>query len=333
MQLANKNKINFDNFRIVSIVSIVSICILWLILKVYIVYFNISGNSGYAYSSILKQNYILSLDDEYFENSKEIFLNDMKNMLGINILNPISIVKKEVNIMKSTQVNEENLSSYMYNNSYDVLNDTTKNKNSSIGSYQNKMKILIYHTHTTEAFKPANNDSFYEQYNIVGVGDVLKQELEKKYNAEVVHDKTIHNTSYIESYKRSGETLDKYLSEIDDFDLIIDLHRDSLDNKSLVTANIDGMDVAKIMLVVAKNNPNYLENEELSMDLTSLANDLYPGFARSVFYYNRGSNAFNQTKSSKLALIEVGAQLNTMEEAVNSAKLLSTIIGEYLAED
>ena len=39
----------------------------------------------------------------------------------------------------------------------------------------------------------------------------------------------------------------------------------------------------KIMCVVAKNNPNYLDNEELAMDLTSLANDLYPGFARSVF--------------------------------------------------
>ncbi len=45
------------------------------------------------------------------------------------------------------------------------------------------------------------------------------------------------------------------------------------------------------------------------------------------FYYERGSNAFNQTKSSKLALIEMGAQLNTMEEAINSAKLLSNVIG------
>ncbi len=43
-------------------------------------------------------------------------------------------------------------------------------------------------------------------------------------------------------------------------------------------------------------------------------------------------DAFNQTKSSKLALIEMGAQLNTMEEAINSAKLLSNVIGEYLAQ-
>lgn len=333
MQLMKKNKITFGDFKVVGIVSIIAIIILWIILKTYIVYFNISGNSNYAYISILKQNYIPSFDDNYFENSKDTFFRDVKNILGINILNPISIIEKEINIMKATYVDESKLSSNMYNELDDVINDSKNNTSVSRSYSDRKIRILIYHTHTTEAFKPANNDSFYEQYNIVGIGDVLKKELEKNYNVEVIHDKTIHNTTYIESYKRSGETLDKYLSEIEDFDLILDLHRDSLDNKKLVTTNIDGKDVAKIMLVVAKNNPNYLENEELSIDLTSLANDLYPGFARSVFYYERGSNAFNQTKSSKLALIEIGAQLNTVEEAINSAKLLATVIGEYFVQD
>lgn len=333
MQLMKKNKITFGDFKVVGIVSIIAIIILWIILRTYIVYFNISGNSNYAYISILKQNYIPSFDDNYFENSKDTFFRDVKNVLGINILNPISIIEKEINIMKATYVDESKLSSNMYNELDDVINDSKNNTSVSRSYSDRKIRILIYHTHTTEAFKPANNDSFYEQYNIVGIGDVLKKELEKNYNVEVIHDKTIHNTTYIESYKRSGETLDKYLSEIEDFDLILDLHRDSLDNKKLVTTNIDGKDVAKIMLVVAKNNPNYLENEELAIDLTSLANDLYPGFARSVFYYERGSNAFNQTKSSKLALIEIGAQLNTVEEAINSAKLLATVIGEYFVQD
>ena len=77
----------------------------------------------------------------------------------------------------------------------------------------NRLEFLYIILIQQEAFKPANND-FYERYNIVGIGDVLKKELEKNYNVEVIHDKTIHNTTYIESYKRSGETLDKYLSEI-----------------------------------------------------------------------------------------------------------------------
>ena len=69
------------------------------------------------------------------------------------------------------------------------------------------------------------------------------------------------------------------------------------------------------------------------MELTAVANELYPGFARSIFYYERGSNAFNQTKSSDLALVEMGAQLNTVEEAINSAKLLATVIGEYFIQE
>lgn len=331
MQLMKKGKLDFGDIKFIGCVSVISILILWLILRTYIIYFNVSGNFNYAYSAIIKRNYIPSYDSLYLKNSREAFIKDVKGVLGIDILNPISILKKEISIMNSSDIDSRELSSNMYNG----LNSKSDDSNTSgINSKSNsrKKRVLIYHTHTTEAFKPADNDSFYEQYNIVGVGDVLKKELEENYDVEVIHDKTIHNSSYVDSYKRSGETLEKYLSEIEDFDLILDLHRDSLDNKALVTTEINGNDVAKIMMVVAKNNPNYLENEELAIDLTSLANDLYPGFARSVFYYQRGSNAFNQTMSSKLALIEVGAQLNTVEEAMNSAKLLSNVIGEYLAQ-
>lgn len=327
MQLMRRNKINFGDFKIVGSVCVIAILILWIILRTYIIYFNISGN--YAYTSILKQSYIPSFSDDYFRNSKKIFLNDLKNVLGINLMNPISIIEREVNVMKSAGVDESKLSLNILKDEADKILENEKRVYND-----RKRRILIYHTHTTEAFKPANNDSFYEQYNIVGIGDVLKKELESKYkNLEVIHDRTIHNTSYLESYKRSGETLEGYLSKIEDFDLIIDLHRDSLDNKKLVTTEIEGMDVAKIMFVVAKNNPNYLENNDLAEDMTEIANELYPEFARSVFYYERGSNAFNQSKSSKLALIEVGAQLNTVEEAINSAKLLSNVIVEYFERD
>lgn len=331
MQLMKKSKLDFGDIKFIGCVSAISIIVLWIILRTYIIYFNVSGNFNFAYSSIIKRNYIPSYDSLYLKNSKEAFVRDVKGVLGIDILNPISILQKEINIMNASDIDSSKLSSNMYNELNSDLDDVNKSAISS-RSKERKKRVLIYHTHTTEAFKPADNDSFYEQYNIVGVGDVLKKELEKNYNVEVIHDKTIHNSSYVESYKRSGETLDKYLSEIEDFDLILDLHRDSLDSKNLVTTEINGKSVAKIMMVVAKNNPNYLENEELAIDLTSLANDLYPGFARSVFYYERGSNAFNQTMSSKLALIEVGAQLNTVEEAMNSAKLLSNVIGEYLEQ-
>ncbi len=175
MQLIKRDKINLRDFKIIGIVTLISIIILWIILKVYIIYFNISGNFNYAYSSILKNNYIPFWDSEYFENSKEAFIKDVKYVLGIDILNPISIIEKEVNILNSTNIDEGNLSSNMYNNSSENLNTNDRIANGIINSNNTKKRILIYHTHTTEAFKPAQNDSFYEQYNIVGVGDVLKK--------------------------------------------------------------------------------------------------------------------------------------------------------------
>ena len=68
--------------------------------------------------------------------------------------------------------------------------------------------------------------------NVVGVGDVLANELEENYGISVIHDKTNHCISYNDSYTRSGETVDKYLQEYGDFKMIIHLHRDSLDDKS-----------------------------------------------------------------------------------------------------
>ena len=115
MQLIKRDKINLRDFKIIGIVTLISIIILWIILKVYIIYFNISGNFNYAYSSILKNNYIPFWDSEYFENSKEAFIKDVKYVLGIDILNPISIIEKEVNILNSTNIDEGNLSSSKWN--------------------------------------------------------------------------------------------------------------------------------------------------------------------------------------------------------------------------
>ena len=56
--------------------------------------------------------------------------------------------------MKSTYVDESKLSSNMYNELDDVINDSKNNTSVSRSYSDRKIRILIYHTHTTEAFKP-----------------------------------------------------------------------------------------------------------------------------------------------------------------------------------
>ena len=98
-----------------------------------------------------------------------------------------------------------------------------------------KPEVLIYHSHTSEAYRASDNDtskissSSDVTKNVSSVGDVIKEELEKKYGIAVIHDKTVHDKgNYYGAYKKSGVTLDKYLKEYGDFKLIIDLHRDSV---------------------------------------------------------------------------------------------------------
>lgn len=195
---------------------------------------------------------------------------------------------------------------------------------------QSKPEILIYHSHTTEAYKPAADDSTDENYSVVGVGDALENELEQNYGISVIHDKTMHSIVYEDSYSRSAVTVKKYLDKYKDFKLIIDLHRDSIDNKSSVTANFNGENVAKIMFVTAQNNPHYNANAALTDKLNELCRQYFPGFSKGIYSYRRGKNSFNQSLSNNSILIEVGSQVNTAQESQASGKYIARVIAEYL---
>ena len=51
--------------------------------------------------------------------------------------------------------------------------------------------------------------------------------------------------NYTIAYENSGVTLAKYIKKYGNFDLIIDLHRDSVLDKNAVTTKINGENVAQ----------------------------------------------------------------------------------------
>ena len=208
----------------------------------------------------------------------------------------------------------------------DVYNPAVKLK--QIGQ---KPRVLIYHSHTCESYSPGPIDTFDQSVNICSVGDELQKELEKGYNICTLNDKTVHDAyGYIDSYTRSGVTLGKYLKQYGDFDLIIDMHRDSISDKKVVTKKINSENIASIRFVMAKENPHFNKNIALVNSLIGISNNLFPGFSRDTYYYNVGMNFFNQAKSNNAVLVEVGSNVNTTTEAKASAKYLARIIAEYL---
>lgn len=195
------------------------------------------------------------------------------------------------------------------------------------------VEILVYHTHTHEGYAEAGSDTEQEDFSVVGVGDVLEQELEEAYGISVVHDKTIHDTSpYKESYYRSGPTVESYLSQFPNLKLIIDLHRDSGPSKERTTTVINDQSLARLMFVTSKASPNYNEMMGTVNSLVDISNNLFPTLLREDYLteYNHGSNNFNQALSPACILTEFGTDLNTAQEAKLSAKYLARVIAEYL---
>ncbi|GAA0718816.1 stage II sporulation protein P [Clostridium malenominatum] len=272
------------------------------------------------------------------------------HFFNLDIKNPISLIKREIAYITPEETGEEvgeNKVNIIFNpfklkdtdisinddDNLDIPNKNVTVQEPTLKKTLNKAKpeILIYHTHTSESFKPIGKDSLDLTKNIAAIGDLLKRELEENYGISVIHDKTIHDaTAYMQSYERSGATLDKYLKQYGDFKMVIDLHRDAVDNKKAVTTKMNGEEVAKIMFVMSKKNPNYKNNLALVENLITISDKLYPGFSRGIFYYNTGTRYFNQNKSKNAVLIEVGAHTNTLDEAKNSAKYLARIIAERI---
>lgn len=278
---------------------------------------------------------------------------------GIELLNPISIITREISYFNNNEiitaidvdhgVSEDEIVETMTFNPFKLAeNQISKVPEKGEGTDQaatlynpalkkglNKAKpeVLIYHSHTSEAYSNSDKTSTTDATkNVTAVGEVLAAELEKNYGIAVIHDKTLHDKGdYNGSYKKSGVTLDKYLKEYGDFKLIIDLHRDSV-VKSAVTTKINGESVARFMFVMTQKNPKYAAQKKLVDSMIKTSNKLFPDLLRGneILYYDWGINFYSQNKSDNAVLIEVGAYSNTIDEVKNTSKYLARIIAEQI---
>lgn len=346
----------------IDIVVILIIAVFFCI-RCIVVLNNYRERGAYAYVQLL--NYCMPVVEElnydasdYAENNLSI-KNVILQSLGLSNLRFVDIVNNELPVF--AQINGTITGAVANNNNsgiqpYEIKSNSvamiTEEEKEAIAkaspAYDESLKktldeanpeVLIYHTHTHESYYDGGNvDEGYNyntdnnDYNVVGVGDVLAQELQEGYGIAVIHDKTIHDTSYNDCYGRSNETVSSYLNQYGDFKLIIDLHRDSNSNRQAVTAEINGETVAKVMFVVAGNSSNYSSNTQLDNKLIEIINRLFPNLLRStnIFVYDSGINAFNLNLSNNILLLEDGSIANTATEAKLSAKYMARVIAEYI---
>lgn len=203
-----------------------------------------------------------------------------------------------------------------------------------------KPQILIYHTHAgTEYFA----DGTSKEDSIVAVGSYLTQILEKDYGYQVIHDE--RKFDYIngkadrnKAYSQALTGITKVLEENPSIQVIIDLHRDGVNNNSRRVTEIDGKSMAQFMVFngLSRNkngnisylyNPNLEANLAFGLQIKLKAMELYPDL--TIKNYLKGYR-YNMHLRERFLLIELGNENTTVEEARNTMPCLAEILNEVL---
>lgn len=199
-------------------------------------------------------------------------------------------------------------------------------------------KVLIYHTHSQESF--ADSRPGEVQDTVVGLGALLKENLEERYGIATIHltdtfDVIDGVTDRSAAYTYAEERVEAVLEENPSVKVVIDIHRDGVGENTRLVTDINGEDTAQIMFLnglcrTADNGPiEYLQNPYLSENLAfsfqlqTKAAQYYPDFTRRIYLR---SYQYNLHILPRSLLVECGAQTNTVAEARNAMPPLADLL-------
>lgn len=199
-------------------------------------------------------------------------------------------------------------------------------------------QILIYHTHSQEAF--ADSTAGDVNTGIVGVGERLTQILTDQYGYSVLHHTGQYDVETRDNaYSRALPAVEQILAQHPSIQVVIDLHRDEVAEETRLVTDIQGRPTARFMFFNGLSrtrktgNFDYLVNENqeanlaFSFQMQLKAAEYYPGLTRRI--YLKGYR-YNMHLRPRTLLVELGAQNNTLEEAMNACDPLAHILDMVL---
>ena len=203
-------------------------------------------------------------------------------------------------------------------------------------------QILIYHSHSQETFSDSREGE--EEDTIVGVGNYLTSLLSEKYGYQVIHIKEAFDMMSGEldrnkAYNYACDYVEKVLEENPSVEVVIDLHRDGIDEDRRLVTEINGKDTAQILFynglsytndqgkVSYLPNPYIQDNLAFSFQLEYQAALYYPDFYRGIYLAGLRSNLHLRKRA---LLLEAGAQTNTVQEVKNAMEPFADILNRVL---
>lgn len=197
-------------------------------------------------------------------------------------------------------------------------------------------QILIYHTHSQETF--ADYGAENPEATVVGIGNYLTELLtEKGYH--VIHDTSVYDLKggrldRNKAYTYALDGISGILQENPSIEVVLDIHRDGVNEKLHMVNQVNGKPTAPIMFFNGVSqtpegpieylpNPYREKNLAFSFQMQLDAEAYFPGLTRKI--YIKGLR-YNQHLRPRSALVEVGAQTNTYQEALNAMEPLAEVL-------
>ena len=352
INIASSNNIKIKNYEIV-VVLLISICI--ILNSTNILYFatNISKAEipNITKENIIALNSMANINNYIFTQQKqeEIQQPIQQDYLAMdelaNLYNEQAVFKNvteddikmisENSIYQKISVCGIEIVNYSTNRNIDfeaILNSDDKYFSKS------KDEVLMYTTHTSESYANSQNYTFEYtsprrttdgNYNMLYISTCLAENLNSK-GINTICSLTPHDYGeYNSAYMNSRKTMETLINENPNASILIDVHRDAIEDLDFAPqVNLKGYDVACLMLVMGigyegEENPYYMQNIKLALQIQILANKVYPGLFRSMIIRN---SIYNQDIKENTFLVEVGASGNTIDQAKLATRCLSNLL-------
>ena len=229
--------------------------------------------------------------------------------------------------------------------SYDVDKRALLQRQSQLNFSQDGPKVLIVHTHSSEAYTPEDgweytpSDTLRTEdasRSVIRVGDEIAAVLNER-GIETLHDTALNDyPSYSGAYARMQATIERYLAEFPSIQMVIDVHRDAAIDETgapvALAKTVNGERCAQLMLVVGTDeggleHPNWQENLANALKLQALLNRTAPDLCRNV---DLRTERFNQNLTPGSLLCEFGSTGNTLLEAIRSARVFGAALADLI---
>ena len=198
-------------------------------------------------------------------------------------------------------------------------------------------QVLIIHTHGTESYTmpPGQEYDVSDTFrtldtncNMIRIGDEMAQVLTDA-GISVVHDRALYDyPSYSGAYNRSLASIESYLQKYPSISFVLDVHRDAVQDANgnqfkLLCGEDAG--AAQLEFVIGSNGGGlshdlWRENLKLACAVQETLYKDYPTLMRPVTVRN---SRYNQHMTTGSLLVEVGTAGNSLEEAINAARIFA----------